>query len=91
MNLSAAAGLVHEGRVIEARDFSDKERSKLAKKGEALPDGSFPIKNVSDLENALRSIGRAKDYAAARRHIIKRAKALKATKKLPPDWKVASK
>lgn len=90
MNLSAATELIHDGRIIEAHDFSDKQRSKLAKKGEALPDGSFPIKTTSDLENAIKSIGRAKNYAAARRHIIKRARELKAIKSLPPEWKVKS-
>jgi hypothetical protein len=75
--------------VIMKRDFSDKERQAMADRGEALPDGSFPIANVSDLENAIHAIGRAKDPAKAKAHIIARAKSLGATDKLPQDWSVS--
>lgn len=68
------------------RNFDTAERKKAAAEGEALPDGSFPIKNVSDLKNAIRAIGRAKDVAAAKAHIRKRAKALGATDLLPESW-----
>lgn len=68
------------------REFSAGERKQAAKEGQALPDGSFPIKTVADLENAVRAYGRAKDKAAAKAHIIKRAKALDATDKLPKGW-----
>jgi hypothetical protein len=34
-------------------------RKKLAKQGKALPDGSFPIPNVSYLKKAIRAVGRA--------------------------------
>lgn len=68
-------------------EFSQDQRDKLAKEGVALPDGSFPIRNRSDLENAIQAIGRAKDRAAAMAHIKKRAAALGATDLLPDDWK----
>lgn len=68
------------------RDVSTDEREKLADAGKALPDGSFPIANVSDLHNAIQAYGRAKDKAAAKRHIIKRARALGATDALPEGW-----
>lgn len=71
---------------IEAREFSTKQRKKLAKKGQALPDGSFPIANTSDLHNAIKAIGRAKNYSKAKAHIISRARALGATKMLPDGW-----
>jgi hypothetical protein len=71
------------------RDFSAEARKDAAKTGAAMPDGSFPIENTSDLHNAVRAIGRAKDPTAARRHIISRAKALGATGSLPDDWKVS--
>jgi hypothetical protein len=41
--------------------FPEKERKELAKEGEAMPDGSFPIRNEQDLKDAIRSVGRAKD------------------------------
>ena len=58
------------------RDFSEEERRRLAKSGEAMPDGSFPIVTRGDLENAIRAVGRASDPEAAKRHIKKRAAAL---------------
>lgn len=68
------------------REFSSGERDKAAEKGAALPDGSFPIKSEQDLKNAMQAIGRAKDKAAARAHIIKRARALGLTDQLPDGW-----
>jgi ATP-dependent Clp endopeptidase proteolytic subunit ClpP len=68
------------------RDFSEEERQRLAKSGAALPDGSFPIVTTEDLDNAIRAIGRASDPAAAKRHIVKRARALGAEDHLPEDW-----
>lgn len=75
----------------EARNFSTKQRKRLAKKGHALPDGSFPIVNESDLKNAIQAYGRASNKTKAKRHIIKRARALGATSLLPDDWKKSDK
>jgi hypothetical protein len=72
--------------MLEARDVSTKERKGLAKKGAALPDGSFPIANEQDLRNAIQAFGRAKDKGRAKAHIIKRARALGLTKLLPDGW-----
>lgn len=69
-----------------ARDVSTKEREKLAEKKKALPDGGFPIANAGDLKNAIRAIGRAKDPAAAKAHIKRRAKELGLEKLIPPNW-----
>lgn len=69
------------------RSFSDKKRKKLADTGAAMPDGSFPIENTSDLKNAIQSHGRAKDPDKAKAHIKARAKALGAESELPDDWK----
>lgn len=63
---------------IQTRDVKESERKKLAKKGDALKDGSFPIKNKQDLANAKRAIGRSKHPEAARRLIKKREKELEA-------------
>lgn len=71
------------------RKFDAAERRDAADSGAALPDGSFPIKNTSDLHNALRAIGRAKDPAKAKAHIKARARALGAESELPDDWKGA--
>lgn len=72
--------------VLGARDFNTKQRDKMAKTGAALPGGGFPIANAQDLRNAIQAIGRAKDPAAARAHIIQRARALGLTKLLPEGW-----
>lgn len=72
--------------VDAARSFSKDQRDKLAKSGKAMSDGSFPIVNKQDLKNAIQAYGRASNKAAAKRHIIKRARALGATGMLPDDW-----
>lgn len=81
-----ALGKLGEIEAIAKREFSTEERKDDAKSGKALPDGSFPIENESDLENAIHAYGRAKNKAAAKRHIIRRARALGATDKLPEGW-----
>lgn len=68
------------------RDFSEDKRNDLAKSGEALPDGSFPIVTKEDLANAIHAFGRASNPAAAKAHIIKRAKALGAESMIPEEW-----
>lgn len=80
---AAAAGVV---TVVAKKDYSDDDRKKMASEGTAMKDGSYPIANKDDLENAIQAFGRAKNKAATKRHIIKRAKALKATDLLPADW-----
>lgn len=68
------------------RAFSDDVRNQMAKEGSALPDGSFPISNASDLKNAISAYGRAKDKDAAKKHIMKRAKALGQEAMIPDNW-----
>ena len=68
------------------RDFSDEKRQELADSGAAMPDGSFPIETKGDLENAVHAYGRSKNKAAAKRHIIQRAKDLDAEDMLPDGW-----
>jgi len=70
-----------------ARDFNTSERKAAAKTGAAMPDGSFPIKNEADLKNAIRLAGNAKNPAAARAHIKKRAAALGLGDRIPDTWK----
>lgn len=72
----------------EKRDYSAATRRRMAEQGQAMRDGSFPIANETDLRNAIQSVGRASDYEAARRHIIRRARALGLTEILPEEWNV---
>ena len=53
-----------------------------------MSDGSFPISDTADLKKAIKALGRAKNSDAAKRHIIKRARALKAVSMLPESWNV---
>lgn len=80
-----------DGNILDKKDYSDDERAAMAKDGRALKDGSFPIDNKTDLENAVKAHGRSSNKAVAKRHIIKRAKALKATDLLPADWSGSTK
>jgi hypothetical protein len=90
-NPEAVLDLWKADNAIEKREFSTGERKKDAGNGAALPDGSFPIENRGDLKNAIRAIGRAKDKAKAKAHIIARARALGATDLLPDDWRGSTK
>lgn len=75
-----------ESDPIIKRAFTDEKRKALADSGAALPDGSFPIEDKADLENAIRAFGRAKDKAAAKAHITTRAKALGSSDLIPESW-----
>lgn len=72
---------------IYKRDYGTEARRRMAESGAAMPDGSYPIRDEADLRNAIQAVGRAKNYEAARRHIIRRARALGLTSLLPEDWK----
>lgn len=78
--------------IVEFADISAEARERLAKEGKALPDGSYPIRNVEDLKNAIRAYGRSRpgDRAKVRRHIMKRARQLKQGDLIPEEWKSAS-
>src|SRR6185503_21102574 len=43
---------------VDFKDYSPEQRDKMAKNGEALPDGSFPIHDCADLKNAISAFGR---------------------------------
>jgi hypothetical protein len=78
--------------ITELAKFSDEEREKLAEKGFALPDGSYPIRNEDDLRNAIRAYGRSKpqDRVKVRKHITRRARALRKEYLIPQEWQSAS-
>lgn len=75
-----------EPSVIEAT-FTAKQRKATAAKGQAMKDGSYPIRNKSDLRNAIRAVGRGNaNHDSIRAHIIARAKALGLTQMIPDTW-----
>ena len=71
----------------EKREYTQAERDLAGDRGEALPDGSYPIKTVGDLKNAIQSIGRAKDRAKTIAHIKTRAQALGREDLIPDSFK----
>jgi hypothetical protein len=73
---------------LNERQFSAEQRRQLAKKGQAMSDGSFPIVTKADLSNAVQAYGRSANKAAAKAHITKRARALGAVSMLPKSWGV---
>ena len=66
--------------------FSEENRMDLAKDGKAMEDGSYPIVSEGDLRNAIQAFGRAKDKEATKKHIMKRARALKLESLIPANW-----
>lgn len=62
------------------------ERMRLAKKGQAMPDGSFPIPDLDHLKRAIRAYGRSSDPSATRKWIIQRAEALGHKDLIPAHW-----
>ena len=62
---------------IEKTDYSTEARNKMASTGAAESDGSYPIKNATDLHNAFMDFHRGKGGDAKdRSHIVARAAAL---------------
>ena len=74
--------------VMEKKDYSADERKAAAKSGEAMSDGSFPIKTAKDVKDSVDDWGRAGSKPAVKAHIVERAKAIgkAATDELPADW-----
>lgn len=72
---------------LRKSDYSADQRQTAARKGNAMSDGSFPINNETDLKNAIKACGRAKDPDAAKAHIKKRAKAMGKEALIPSEWK----
>ena len=85
--LDAEIGLAQDAYV---RKFvSAAQRRRMARTGVAMPNGDFPIPDEGHLRSA---IGRLAEYkgnrAAAKRHIIARARALGLVHLLPKEWHV---
>jgi hypothetical protein len=80
-------GGTYKGEDMDKKDYSMDARRDMAASGMAMSDGSFPIANGGDLQNAIQSVGRASNYAAAKEHIVRRARALGMMDMLPEDWR----
>lgn len=68
------------------------ERDRAESKGQALEGGRFPIRNASDLDRAIRAVGRARpnteeERRKVRRFIASRAKALGLSSRIPDNWR----
>ena len=84
IGLSASRGVVF-------KYVSQAKRDEYAKSGVAMPNGDFPIPDEGHLKSAVGHWeGYTGDKAAAKKHIIARAKALGLTKLLPDDWEGGS-
>ncbi len=78
-------------------DISAAARKRAEERGQAMPNGRFPIRNREDLLNAIRAVGRARPQrpgqtpeqarAAVRRHIMRRARALGLERLIPDTWR----
>ena len=81
---------LHEGRWYPRcmADIGTAERRGLAKRNDALPDGSYPIRNCRDLHNAIQAYGRApaEHRAALRRLIARRKRELGCDQPMPAEW-----
>jgi hypothetical protein len=70
-----------------AKAHSAANRKQLASEGKALPDGSYPIEDASDLGPAISLAQSGHGNVAAAKALIKRrAKALGKANMLPEDW-----
>lgn len=86
-NYSQEGGRV-TGTVSYGSGPSQTQRATAQKKGQAFKSGRYPIRNVSDLKNAIQAFGRARDSdkPALKRFIMRRARALGASRLIPSSW-----
>ena len=66
------------------------DRRRLEAEGDTAYGTSYPIRNCSDLRNAIKAYGRApkSERAKLRRFIARRRRELGCTEPLPSDWHV---
>lgn len=85
-----APEFVEEAESEALKFVSASSRRRMASQGVAMPSGDFPIPDEGHLRSAIGHLGDyTGDKAAAKAHIISRARALGLTSKLPDDWGVA--
>ncbi|MGW2692336.1 hypothetical protein ACWC3Y_10795 [Streptomyces sp. NPDC001296] len=67
--------------------YNTADRKRMAAAGQAMDDGSYPIKTKADLRRAIKAVGRGgADHDAIRKHIMTRAKALGLEAMVPDNW-----
>lgn len=71
--------------------YSAEDKRKMVSQGRAIlnenGEPSYPIGDAEDLDNAIHAVGRGSgDHNAIRRHIIRSAKRLGASDKIPANW-----
>lgn len=68
-------------------DLRADARKEAADRGEAMPDGSYPIRDLDELDKARRAFGRTnpEDRPKVKRFLLKRAKALGAAQDVIDD------
>lgn len=74
------------GKVM-LKDYTAEQRRRMAQEGRAMPDGSFPIADCSDAENAIHAVGRARNVSATKAFIKRRVKALGCTGSIFENWR----
>jgi hypothetical protein len=81
------------GSPVTAAAVSAEKRKRAEKNGDAMGGGSYPIENEADLDAAIKAIGRAggssgtdADRNKARRWVIKQARKLGLSNKIPDNW-----
>lgn len=85
-HLKMESSLTPEAEAYLKREFTPKQRDRLASSGAAMTGGGYPIESLDDLKNAIQAIGRAKDPAATKAHIKARARALGHADLIPAGW-----
>jgi len=85
-----ADGLDEYYAVTFANALDRESRMRAAKSGKAMPDGSYPIRNVGELQKAIQAYGRASDKAATKRWIMRRARELNRVDLIPDNWTAAA-
>jgi hypothetical protein len=83
---AAIAALIHNASVAKAKNDTASRKHDAAT-GAAMKDGSYPIENEADLGKAIHAVGRGgSSHNAIRAHIIRRARSLGASSKIPDNW-----
>ncbi len=75
------------GEPLAGEAYSVRQRRVMVGRGQAMADGSYPVKSRADLRRAIRAVGRGgADHDAIRCHIVQRATALGLTAMVPDNW-----
>lgn len=69
-------------------DFTADQLRDYARSGIAMPDGSYPVPDAEYLTKAIHAVGRGSNnsHDTIRKHVIKRARALGLSAKIPDGW-----